>query len=202
MKSEIDSDTGKAPKSQQRQMRKFGVRTQDSMLKQNLRGLPAPRSLRDLMAVSVSSQNDGGSYRGWVGSAFCGETAYCSCTLYPHTHTASSCRSSTSTSNLNVVGLKSPAQNHEQTRQVSAVDVASSLFRVPHSEQVNTPSSALGCASASMLSLASELCVNSFVNGGGHGKPLSSRRLRLGPGGPTHELRLSLRLRLRVVSES
>jgi hypothetical protein len=57
---------------------------------------------------------------------------------------------------VNVVGLKSPAQNHEQTRQVSAVDVASSLFRVPHSEQVNTPSSALGCASASMLSLEIE----------------------------------------------
>ena len=63
---------------------------------------------------------------------------------------------------MNVVGLKSPAQNHEQTRQVSAVDVASSLFRVPHSEQVNTPSSDLGCASESMLSLEMKIQIKEF----------------------------------------
>ena len=68
---------------------------------------------------------------------------------------------------MNVVGLKSPAQNHEQTRQVSAVDVASSLFRVPHSEQVNTPSSDLGCASESMLSLEIENSNKGVQNGKG-----------------------------------
>ena len=79
-----------------------------------------------------------------------------------HTHTQHLHDTWHGDSYVNVVGLKSPAQNHEQTRQVSAVDVASSLFRVPHSEQVNTPSSDLGCASESMLSLEMKIQIKEF----------------------------------------
>jgi hypothetical protein len=84
-----------------------------------------------------------------------------------HTHTQHLHDTWHGDSYVNVVGLKSPAQNHEQTRQVSAVDVASSLFRVPHSEQVNTPSSDLGCASESMLSLEIENSNKGVQNGKG-----------------------------------